>query len=507
MRMLHLWRIVPTSLLLLVAGHTPRVAAAAVATGEWASKLHPVMAQLFATGMAPGMSVAAVKDGELVYAEGFGVADVDEGKPVNADTQFYIASTTKSFTAFAAALLAHRGGPRLDAPLSKLLPDARLHDSLAAGEITLRDLLTHTHGIANDGPVSYRYSYSGGATEAELRSLLREHAPAATGRAFRYGNIGYNVAGMVIDGADRRGWKEVLDREIFRPAGMSRTTAYASKADGANLAMPHHVTPTGFRRVPFVKIDETMHAAGGHLSTARDLARWVAVHLQQGRLDGRQLFPASVVAETHQLHTTQEGKSRDYARHGWGLGWDLATHEGDTLVSRFGSFYGSYHSHVSFMPARGVGVVVLLNDGGPGAALSTLVANLLYDALLERPGLEERAAAALQKGKDQIAFIRGRVQEDRDRRAARPQATAHSLASYAGAYRNRGYGRMVWALRGERLEVSMGPLRSGVEVYDGAKDQLRVELTGSGETIAFEFGSDPGRATALLYNGIRFERE
>jgi CubicO group peptidase (beta-lactamase class C family) len=312
------------------------------------------------------------------------------------------------------------------------------------------------------------------------------------------------VAGLVLEAATGLGWKELVERELLKPAGMSHTTAYISRVPAADLAMPHWPDTSGFRRIYQAKRDSNMHAAGGHESTVLDLARWLEANLDRGRIDGRQVFPAAVIEETHRLQATQDRAFGPYKRYGWGLGWDLCTYEGDTLLTRFGSFYGAYRSHLSFMPQRGIGVVVLVNNGASGSTLADFVACYIYDRLLDRQGAEEKWKKIVSESPAQLAAMQKKIAEDRARRAARPQSLTHPLASYAGEFENPDYGRMRWQVVNGKLEVTMGALWSPVEVFDNTKEQLRVELIGSGEVVSFEF--EGSRAIALTFHGTRFTR-
>src|SRR5687768_9899595 len=101
-----------------------------------------VVNSYFGEGLAPGMGVAVVKGDEIIYSQGFGFADVEAQREITAETVFYIASTTKSFTALAAAVLAEKGQLNLDAMLSTYLPDAKFTPPLSADSINLRQLLT-----------------------------------------------------------------------------------------------------------------------------------------------------------------------------------------------------------------------------------------------------------------------------------------------------------------------------------------------------------------------------
>ena len=475
----------------------------AASDGKTNDTLTAVIEPLFALHMSPGMAVSVVHGEELIYAAGFGVADLDSGRPVETDTLFYIASTTKSFTAMAVALLAQRGELSLDTPISRYLPDLRLQEPLSADEITLRDLLTMTHGIASEGPVIFRTAYSGVHDPAQLVSLLASSAPAENGREFEYGNLGYNIASLVMDSALEVGWKEVLEREIFIPLGMRDTYGALADADRQRMAWPHVPTLDGFRRLPYTKAASNMHAAGGTVTSVLDLARWLEANLNGGRIDGKQVLPAEVVAAAHRQQVDQDRQFGSYHRHGWGLGWDLGTYDGDLLVHRFGSYAG-FRSHVSFMPDHGVGVTVLVNDGRLGFVLADLVANAIYETVLEKPDLETRRAETLAKTEEMAAMGRDRLRQELEKRAARQVSLPHPLAAYAGVYENPEYGRFEWRQEGERLVAQIGLVHSDAEVYDAEENKLRVEITGRGEVVDFAF--DGELASQLTYDGRVFRR-
>lgn len=472
--------------------------------GPAAARLGPAIDSIFALNMTPGMAVAVVRGDELVYAGYRGVADVDTQRPVDAGTRFYIASSTKALTAFAAALLDQRGALDLDDPLSKTLPDVALHEGLSPDSITLRDLLTHTHGIGGFGPVVFRTAFTGDFTPEQIRALLAIHRPDKNGRAFTYGNIGYNVGGWVLEVETGRDWKTVVRETVLEPAGMTRTTAHRSTLDDSDLAMPHEPTLEGFQRIYFSKGDANMHAAGGHLATAEDLARWLSLHLSGGRLDGRQVYSEAVVAETHRLQATQDRDFGPIHRFGWGLGWDLGTWKGDTLIHRFGSYSG-FRSHMSFMPAADLGVVVLVNDGDLGSYLADMVAFLAYDLLRDTHD-DAAFSASLAAYRERAAGAREQLAAERAERAARPQTLPHPLDAYTGAFANEMLGTMVFRRSGDGLTVAMGLQQSAVEVYDGEKNQLRVELTGGGGVVTFQFDPGGDRASGLTFGGFPFER-
>jgi CubicO group peptidase (beta-lactamase class C family) len=309
---------------------------------------------------------------------------------------------------------------------------------------------------------------------------------------------------MAMDAELGVSWKDVLAEEIFMPLGMNSTTTYRSSVDESRLAMPYGWEPTGWERRLYAKDDSNMHAAGGMMTTTADLARWMIVNLNEGRIDGRQVLPVSVVAEAHKTVADNDDAWGPFSRDGYGLGWHVGMFDGSRQLHHFGGFPG-FHTHVSFMPDEKIGVAVLVNDSGLGAGLATSVASFAYDAFRGLDDLEARSVDYLAALAEQGESRRDRIRTDRERRAARSQVLPHPLEAYSGIYESPGLGRMLWTIRDGRLHAAIGLARSIVEVYNGEKNQLRVELTGSGMVVSFDFPEGADRAAALTVAGERFE--
>ena len=471
-------------------------------TAAMAADIDRFASQILATGIVPGMSLAVVTSEGIAYTRGYGFANVESRLAATADTQFYIASTTKALTALAGALLHDRGRLDLDAPLSFYLPDAQMHPELSATDISLRDLLTMTHGIASIGPVDIRAAFTGDASHPELKALLRHHPPAENGREFRYGNLGYNVFSLVLEDRFPGGWKQVVRDAVLLPLQMDSTTAFVTQADRSRLAMPYRFRESGLERLRYAKHDETMHAAGGHISTVKDMARFVATQLGAGRLEGVQAFPSSVIEETRRQHAAQDRRLGPYERYGWGLGWDLARYAGDAVVQRFGGFSG-FSSHVSLMPEHDLGVVVLANATGPAGQLGDMVARFTYHRVLGKPDVDARFGEELRGAMEMITSYLSR---DAAARNARPHTTPLPLAAYAGEYASPVLGRLRWTWEEDRLLVRWGVAESTVEVYDGAQHQLRVELLGGGAVVDFDVPTGATRPTGFEFLNRTFKR-
>jgi CubicO group peptidase (beta-lactamase class C family) len=462
--------------------------------------LAAIVERVFATGAAPGLSVAVVQD-DHVWCGGWGVRDATTSAPVTCGTRFYIASTTKALTALAAARLADRGEFDLDAPLARALPGARFPAGYPADSVRVRDLLTHSHGLSGDGPVTLRMSFTGEYENADLLRLIEHHAAVPGPRRFRYSNVGYELAALAMAPERRDAWKDVVEREVLTPLGMRATTAWRSRVPDDSLAWPHVWGGNRFERVRLAKEDANLGPAGGHFSTAPDLARLVRAELHGGRLDGRQVIPLRVVAETQRAHVPQDRMFAWFHRDGWGLGWDRATFEGDRLLTRYGGFSGCF-SHVSFMPARSAGVVVLVN-GGAASRTAEVIAASLYDRLAGRRDAPARFQARLASLDSARAQSRS---DDSLARAPRsPRAPARPWSAYAGRYHDEAFGTLeLHAVEGG-LEAVMGVARSPVEAM-GEPDHLRVELFGGGSVIEPGFVAGDPSARKLTFRGRTFTR-
>lgn len=453
----------------------------------------------FALGVTPGLGVAVVSDGRIVYTAGLGHANVQEGIPVTDSTLWYLASTSKSFTGFGVAMLESAGEIDVDAPITRLLPRAAWHPDARPGEITLAAFLSHTHGLSS-GPLVTSAAYTGAFPEEQFHRLLAYSDPLPT-RELNYSNLGYNVASMVI--AERRpeGWKAYLDRNVFGPAGLREIHHRVTGIPPRRIANAHQLRADGrYEAVPFLKRDLTMNAAGGHLASIADLARWTILHMDEGRLDGRQVFPAAVVRRSHEILGRQNARFAYFQRDGWGFGWDIGSYDGEPMVSRFGSYTG-FRSHLSMLPARRVGVVAQVNST-PGWRLTDIIAAYTYDVFLSRADADARGQARLDTLAAQL--------ETRRTRLASAQTPVHTpprpIADYVGTYESPALGRIEIVPDESGLRVRWGVLPElRLDVQDGEKQIFVATTFGGLSPFQFIFGA-AGPAQALQTEGLRAPR-
>lgn len=362
----------------------------------------------------PSLAVAVVKDDQVIYQQTFGA-------PANA--RFYLASAAKPMAALAAKLTLD-----IDAPLTTTLPALKLPPPLDPARMSVRDLLTHRLGFDND-PVIWRTSYSGDWTDAQLFSLL-EHDSTVTPRVFRYDNLGYIITTYAIERAAGEPWPKVLRARVLDPAGMNDTSDVPCIA---------------------TKSARTMNrGAGGLCTTIADMTRWLRVQMSDGMLDGKQLFPATLMRETHAPQIDLKKKFGRIDRYSYALGWYQGEYEHDLLMHHFGSYPGAW-AHISWMPEHHLGVVVLTTADNP---LADAVALLAYDTLLGK-------ADARKKFDDDVQMIRGRQAKIAEALAKLSPATVPKSA--IGTYSNDAYGTMIVG----ETTVKVGDREATLRGHDG----------------------------------------
>lgn len=232
------------------------------------------------------------------------------------------------------------------------------------------------------------------------------------------------------------------------------------------------------------------------------LGRYLAVQISGGMIDGVRVLPEEPIRLTHRQYVEQNRTFGPFQRHGWGFGWDLGTYRGDMIVHRFGSFAG-YRSHLSFMPEHGIGVVVLVNGDGLASPAADLLVTYIYDILRQNPDRQRRFTETADSLLDQY---REAVAAEREVRSTRAAPLLHPLEAFAGRFENEVYGEMEWRVIGDGLEMRMGAIRSRATVFNAARNQLRIEVGGTGMVVEFSFPTSGAPATSVRFLGQTFER-
>jgi len=298
----------------------------------------------------PGAVLLVTRQGQPVFRNAYGLANVELGVPAASDHVYQIGSLTKQVTALAALLLIDEGKLRLDTTIGALLPG---FPPQARG-ITVEQLLGHTSGLVNYVNLPDWTAVWGKELSPDQVIDLFRRRPLATppGTNFEYNNSGYVVIGRMIELASGQSYADFVRTRIFEPLGMARSS-YNAWPGILRGRVPGYVkTATGWQNVRQQLHPSQLYAAGALLSTVDDLAR-----LQAAVAAGRLVSPALVE------RMTSRGRYNDGLRTGYGFGWSVSTQRGRKVLEHGGANNGFY-SAVVWLPEDGVWAVALTNRFG-----------------------------------------------------------------------------------------------------------------------------------------------
>lgn len=448
-----------------------------------------VIDELMVDWEVPGVSVAVVKDGELVFAGGFGTLEVAGEQRVSADTVFAIGSATKTFTAAAAQILVDEGLLDLDLPVRAYLPEFEVQDPYATLNLTPRDLLAHRTGLPRHDAMWYRSDSS----RDELVARIRYLKPSSQLReGFHYSNLMYMIAGRLVGRQSGASWENFVRDRIFTPLSMKRS--FLGVPPDPDLARPHVVGDDSEPvSVPFYD-GRAVGPASSIYSSARDMGSWIQLLLAKGSYSGVSILSPERTVELWTPQTAVPGLGpRLVPITTYGLGLFVQTYRGHLFAWHSGSVDG-YYSLVALLPNNDIGVVVLTNRSDH--QLPEVVSRWIFDRFL---GLAEINWNAVMKARQNV-LEEAELEAEASREAARKVGTTPSLEleDYQGRYVNPAYGTIEVAPNDAGLAVSFhnmaGPLEhfhDDIFLYRPVGGHLRDDYV-----LSFQV-TDDGRPLSL----------
>jgi CubicO group peptidase (beta-lactamase class C family) len=428
--------------------HAAPKPAAGLPAGARPQDIDRLAVRIQQTFAVPGMAVAIVKDGKVLFAKGYGVREAGTPGAVDARTLFGIGSNTKAFTVAALAMLVDQGKLDWDDRVIDRLPDFRLSDPYVTREITVRDLLTHRSGMGL-GAGDLMMFPATDFTRKEIIHNLRYLPLASSFRSkYAYDNLLYLAAGEIMPAVTGTSWEDYVQTRILDRLGTGCVATLAMAGANTNVATPH-ATVDG-KLINVVPDRSTAYDPAGSIQCNADgMAAWMILQLKGGRFaDGTPLFSAAQHKEMWTPQTliplpANAVETRTHFR-AYGLAWILDDYQGVPRVSHTGGLIGMV-SAVTLLPEQGVGIVVLTNQqsGGRAAMMSSLV-----DAMLGRPA------------RDWVSIVSKQAAELDERAAAADRAVSVAagqpylpLDAYAGTYRDPWRGDVTVTRRGDRLRL------------------------------------------------------
>jgi CubicO group peptidase (beta-lactamase class C family) len=418
----------------------------------------------------PGMAIAVVKDGKVVVARGYGVRELGKAPPVDARTLFGIASNTKAFTSALLAMLVDEKEIAWDDPVLKYLPEFRMADPWVTREITIRDLLAHRSGLGPGAGDLMGFPPTTFSREDIVRRI-RYLSPVASFRSrFSYNNSLYLVAGEVVHAVTGRTWDESVTERIFAPLGMARSnTSTKALRSEDDVATPHARIGGTVETIGYFNLDNVA-AAGGINSCVEDMAKWMIALLDGGVIDAgeagerrlfsdrqsREMWSPQTIVPIDDLPRPLAALRPDFQA--CGLGWLLKDYRGHKIVWHAGGLSGMV-SRVTLVPDRKIGIVVLTNQGDPGA-LQAMSFHVL-DGYLGSPVTDW--VEAFRETEDSEREATAAAEKEQRRKPAAHSKPSLPLARYAGTYRDAWYGDVSIRQEKDALQLRFGrtPLLAG----------------------------------------------
>jgi D-alanyl-D-alanine carboxypeptidase len=301
----------------------------------------------------PGIAVGVVHDQQLVWASGFGFADIKNKIPMTPQTQFRMASHSKMFAAIAIMQLREQGKLRLDDPVQKYLP---WFQAKPAGDddgvITIEQLLSHVSGLQREA--GDHWSSNEFPTMDELKKLYSSRQSAfAPSVRWKYSNLAFAVAGAIVEQVTGQTWADYVEKNIFTPLGM---TASSVDKNVPGLTVPYgRRMPDGTREIiPFIDA-RGMAAATGVTSNVIDMAKFVEANFRRGPRGGSQIVSSGSWREMHRVRAVENNWMS-----GTGLGFDMRRIGDKTYVGHGGGYLGNTTQTQIQLDDR-IGVIVLTN--------------------------------------------------------------------------------------------------------------------------------------------------
>jgi CubicO group peptidase (beta-lactamase class C family) len=317
----------------------------------------------------PGAAVCLIHDWDLAWTEGFGVSDRHSKRRIEPDTIFSIQSTSKNFTAVAIMLAVQRGLLDLDEPIRTYLPKFTVHSRFEPRpqeKMTLRLLLSNRAGFTHEAPIGNNFDPDFPSFDAHVQSISETWLRFPVGERYRYSNLGFDLAGYILQERMEKPFAECLRELLFEPLGMKDTTVarevYASRD---NRAVGHQ---KGYDAVP---LETPLIPSGGVWTSIRDMAAYCSFHLNRGRANDTVLLEEELWNEMHAFSYGGDyslGVIRQELRYG------------DTdvrLLSHAGGCFG-FGAVFQYCPDAGLAWVALFNR--PVAAAYRFGGQLLEDA-------------------------------------------------------------------------------------------------------------------------------
>ena len=416
-----------------------------------------------------GVSIGIVHDQKLIWAQGFGYSDLKKKIPASPKTIYRIASITKTFTATAIMQLRDEGKLQLDDPITKYLPWFKINNRHPdAPDITIRHLLTHTSGLPRESAFPYWTEFEFPTRKKMIEALHDQETIYASETKWKYSNLAFSLAGEIVAAVSGEAYEDYISNHILKPLKMTSTSLNLPKSDQKRLAVPYGKRKKdGTRDIDPMLDLKAIAPAGAMNSTVEDLAKYLAFHLSDGKVDGHEILNVNTLKEMHRVHWLHPSWES-----GWGLGFNVLHYAERDLIGHGGGLPG-YESAINMSPNEGIAVIVLANaaDSEPYAGTPYSITDRAFEWIV--PAIAEATASPTIAKKAGPGWER-----------------------YEGKYRDRWGVSQVLILHGELVMIdpaAQNPMASIRKLLPEGENTFRIDggsfYDNHGELVVFEMGS------------------
>ncbi len=334
---------------------------------ERLAKLTGFIEESMALTKVPGVALGIVQDGEIVFADGFGLRDLGQPDAVDADTRFIVASNTKAMTTLLLAKLVDDGEFTWKTPVTDVMPAFRLGDDETTAQVLIEHLVCACTGLPRKD-MQLIFEFGDLTAEDAMAELAKVQPTSDFGEMFQYSNGLAGAAGFVAGHVSHpetelgKAYDMAMQSRVFDELGMSRTTFDYGVALNDNFASAHGSNIDGEQTLVDMGLNEAVihvRPAGGAWSTVNDMLRYVQMELDEGLLPGGERYIDRDILLERRAAKVPLGDTGHY-----GMGLITDSTYGVDVVSHGGSVFGHY-SQMMWLPEHGVGAVILTN-AAPG---------------------------------------------------------------------------------------------------------------------------------------------
>lgn len=426
----------------------------------------------------PGMSAAVVLDQDLIWAQGYGYADIEAQVPATPETIYRVGSITKLFTATMLMQLRDAGKLHLDDPIERYLPGFKIASPFPDPQPpTFRQVVSHSAGLPREAPLDYWQTLTFPDIDTVLASLKDTQIVFPPSTQFKYSNLGIGILGNALARIAGQPYREYITERILRPLGMTHTSFEPTNELAPYAAVGYHLKD-GEPAVAEYPMIGAFEPAGQLASSVVDLAKFISLQFRHGPASQNGVLGGTSLREMHNPVIM----SPDW-EFGLGIGFLLSRHNGHRTIGHGGGIHGFTTNFVAVTDLA-LGAIVFTNTETAPNELTKIMLDILMPVATR---------------------MKGREQRERERAAA--GETHEEWRIYVGKYALSGLSEVDVKLSGGKLLISSGDTpEQTIRLTPEAEHQFRMQGGPSAGELATFVLDEAGAVTMLRVGDYPFAR-